>query len=536
MKPKISLSTVLTSREMAVSILVLGITAAAVLAFDKGLWVAVLAMGLAGLATTGAVVTGWRTILSMVTQNMDKILAGNVDLDVPKDLPEELRPVKERVEALVKLLRSGRGLALFGPKLLPQDIKIWFATAAETAQTVETAISAMELAAQQLAKSMADVGTNLDDLSANAEESSSSVLEMAAANDEIAENMFTLSASVEEAAQAIGQMTSAIKDLAAHVDQVAAAAEETSASMNEIDVSIRQVENLAAETAKLSGNAAQRANRGAESVRKTISGIQVIRDSTRQTVDIIADLVNKIGEIGKILTVIDDVSDQTNLLALNAAIIAAQAGEHGKAFAVVADEIKDLAERSTSSTREIADLIRAVQAASDNAIAVVQQSAKAVDEGVKVSKEAEQALAEILESIDKATTMIQQIAQATVEQALGTRRATAAVSTTAEQVQRMSQSISDNAGSADKVLQNVEKIRAITQHVERSTQEQSRGNQQMTRAVESITQRITEIALSHRDQRSVLKSLTEETEKLANVARRASDMIERLPFDPKSLA
>ena len=93
---------------------------------------------------------------------------------------------------------------------------------------------------------------------------------------------------------------------------------------------------------------------------------------------VIARLGDKIGEIDKILRIIDDVAEQTNLLALNAAIIAAQAGEHGKGFAVVADEIKDLAERSSASTKDIGELIKSVQQESRNAIDAVERGAKSV--------------------------------------------------------------------------------------------------------------------------------------------------------------
>ena len=114
-----------------------------------------------------------------------------------------------------------------------------------------------------------------------------------------------------------------------------------------------------------------------------------IKETSSETVNIIATLGQRIEAIGDILNVIDDVAEQTNLLALNAAIIAAQAGEHGKGFAVVADEIKDLAERAGASTKEIAELIKTIQAESKNAIKTVERSNATVDHGVQVSAEAE---------------------------------------------------------------------------------------------------------------------------------------------------
>src|SRR5204862_523874 len=119
--------------------------------------------------------------------------------------------------------------------------------------------------------------------------------------------------------------------------------------------------NNANETARLAEEVTRAAGSGVDAINQTIEGINKIKDSSEDAVKVIASLGSKIGEIGKILNVIDDVAEQTNLLALNAAIIAAQAGEHGKGFAVVADEIKDLAERAGASTKEIAELIKGVQ-------------------------------------------------------------------------------------------------------------------------------------------------------------------------------
>ncbi len=156
-----------------------------------------------------------------------------------------------------------------------------------------------------------------------------------------------------------------------------------------MDASIGQVETNANETARLSEQVSEDAQSGVESLQKTLSGIDRIKETSRTAAGVIESLGKRISDIGNILNVIDDVAEQTNLLALNAAIIAAQAGEHGKGFAVVAEEIKDLAERTGASTKEIAELIRSIQEESRNAVAVMNQGVKNVEEGVQLGREAE---------------------------------------------------------------------------------------------------------------------------------------------------
>ena len=269
---------------------------------------------------------------------------------------------------------------------------------------VGTQLSASEETARSIkdmTSALRDIAQHVEVLASSAEESSSSILEMTATNDEVAENIGELAGSVRETVSSIEEMAYSIKEVAKNIDALSLTAEETSSSMNEMDVSIDQVQSNANETARLSEEVAQDAEKGAEAILKTIGEIYRIKESSQEAVAVISNLGSRIDAIGQILNVIDDVAEQTNLLALNAAIIAAQAGEHGKGFAVVADEIKDLAERAGASTKEIADLIKTIQAESKNAITAVERGAHNVDRGVEVSNEAERALKKILESSQK---------------------------------------------------------------------------------------------------------------------------------------
>ena len=121
-------------------------------------------------------------------------------------------------------------------------------------------------------------------------------------------------------------------------------------------MAVKQIDGLAAQTAAMSEEVARDSEGGAGAVQSTIQGIGKIREISRQAAEVIERLSRRAREIGRILTVIEDVTEETNLLALNAAIIAAQAGEHGRGFGVVAEEIQELAEQTGSSTTEISSI------------------------------------------------------------------------------------------------------------------------------------------------------------------------------------
>ena len=233
---------------------------------------------------------------------------------------------------------------------------------------------------------------NVEALSSSSEETSSSMLEMVASMEEVSRHTDTLWSSVEETASATHEMVSSISEVDQNIVYLTNFVTETSSSMVQMSASIAQVETNAARSADLTLAVTDAAETGMRAVRETIEGMEQIRQSVIASNAVVSRLGERSIAIGRILNVIEDVAEQTNLLALNAAILAAQAGEYGKGFSVVAAEIRDLSERTASSTRDIGNLITAVQDEVKNALQTMSSGSKLVEKGVALSHDAGKAL------------------------------------------------------------------------------------------------------------------------------------------------
>jgi len=377
-------------------------------------------------------------------------------------------------------------------------------------------------------QSIKGIASNVEVLAQSAEESASSILEMAHTNEEVVGHIAQLAQSVAETSTAIEEMTRSIKEVAQNVEHLAAAADQTASSVTRMDDSIGQVGSNANETAKLSEQAQRDAEQGAQAISRTLAGIDKIKDSSREAAAVIQSLGMKIDVVGNILNVIDDVAEQTNLLALNAAILAAQSGEHGKGFAVVADEIKELAERTGASTKEISELIRAVQDESQNAVAAMQRGVKNVEEGVRLGQDAETALKKIQASSQKSTQMVKAIASATVEQARGSKQLTAAIGKIAQTVQQIAAATSEQARGSEQIMKSADHMRLITKHVERSSQEQARGSKQVTRSIESISEMVNQLNRAQKEQTVGSETVLESVRQIRQVAEAQAGSVRQL--------
>lgn len=345
----------------------------------------------------------------------------------------------------------------------------------------------------QLNSGVRKITDNVEALSASSEETSSSMLEMVASMEEVSRHTETLFNSVEDTASATHEMVSSINEVDQNASYLTNFVTDTSSSMVEMSASIAQVEANAARSYDLAIAVSDAAESGMRAVRETMDGMEQIRQSVVEANAVVARLGERSVAIGKILNVIEDVAEQTNLLALNAAILAAQAGEHGKGFSVVAAEIRELSERTASSTRDIANLIRAVQDEVENALRATSAGSNLVENGVALSHDAGKALNKILESASKASNMGKEIAGATREQATGSETVTRAVDRLQSMVGQINSATRQQAQGSDHILRAVEQMREVTKYVRQAMVEQKSGSSMISAAAERMIEMIHEI-------------------------------------------
>ncbi len=235
-------------------------------------------------------------------------------------------------------------------------------------------------------------------------------------NKKLNEILYDVTTYADSLAVSASQLFGVSQNIAVTATDQSSKSVQAASSMEELNssfVNVAQNTSVAADSAR---QAAELAAKGGDIVTQTINGMNRISSSVNESASTVEALGRRSEQIGNIIQVINDIAGQTNLLALNAAIEAARAGEQGRGFAVVADEVRKLAERTTSATSEIADMIKGIQDDTGRAVTSMQSGTKEVEEGVHLTNQAGEALQQIVKSVLSVTDMVQQIATAAEEQ------------------------------------------------------------------------------------------------------------------------
>ena len=493
------------------------------------------ALACAGLAAVGAGVAYARGDRSRRQSDLIVALLGRLaDGELRSLEPEHGATLGVLADPLRQVIQRGQAIRNAAGRLqgslsgLPEAIGRADAEVSESRSAIEETVEETASLLAQINGSIRGITSEVESLASSSEEASSSILEMGSAIDEVARNAGALHDAAGASASAVHQLSGSIRQVAESADAVQGMAEESAAAMVQMDRAIQEVTQHVNGASQLTEQVSAGAEEGSLAVSDTIDGIAEIRRQTLAARHVLERLAERIAEIGEIVDVIGGINEETNLLSLNAAIIAAQAGEQGKAFAVVANHVKTLAQRTAGSTREIEGLIGAVQQESANATSAMAAGIAAVEAGVERSRRAGGALDAIRERARQASVRVAEIARASQEQSRNSKHVAEAAQRTSAMVQQISEAMSGQSAASENLLLNSESSLDLCGQVQRSIEEQRETTRYITASISAITEMIKSIRHNTETHGAVSEAVQEAVTRILDVARKSGSASQTL--------
>jgi methyl-accepting chemotaxis protein len=279
---------------------------------------------------------------------------------------------------------------------------------------------------------------------------------LGAAFNQMSENLQNLVDKVQEASY---QLASHSQELSVAAEEVSTAAENVTETSTELAASTEQTANHVAQAAEAARATETASEAGNQAVQQAVQKISSIQSTVNASAKSVQNLHQQSERIGQIIQVINDIAEQTNLLALNAAIEAARAGEHGRGFAVVAEEVRKLAEKSSGATKEIEEIILAIQKNTTKAVEAMQSGSSEVEEGVKIINRAGEALENIRRHAVQSTDLAEEMAKAAEQNSQGVQNLAASAEEVSSTIQEMASNANDLARMADELEELVKSLK-----------------------------------------------------------------------------
>jgi methyl-accepting chemotaxis protein len=398
------------------------------------------------------------------------------------------------------------------------------------------AVEDTSLSIKEMDASIKTVSEEADALNHSSNEVSSSAKTMFVMVGDVKVNIEKLFYSGSSITSSINEITISINQVASHLDELFNRTEDVVSSILAIGSRVKEVENYARSQAEIAEKVRVDAeDLGLSSVVKTREGIENVSIEVSSTAKAVNRLAESSKEIGKILTLINEFADTTHLLALNATILASQAGEHGKGFGVVARQVKDLATKTSVSTKEIGGLINHVQNEVAVAIESMRRSSKKVEDGVRLSRDSQEALLNILDSTRRSFDMAKMIEKATIEQTKGVGQISSVAQTISGMVGEIKAAANDQSTAAKEILKDTVQMKEFMERVKLSTNEQARESKHVSEAIFHVAEQIDTVAEATTEQMMLSKRIVTSIETVKQAAQDNAALAARLERTVKEM-
>ncbi len=433
----------------------------------------------------------WQALsLSRPLHKMSQFAAAFALGDVSQSLEVKSNDeIGELADAFRTVAEYQRDVATVAQRLAAKDLTVTIEPKSEKDILGKSLVQMLAILRQTLGEIAHQANTLLsasDQLAASADQSGRATNQIAATIQQIARGASQEAESINQTAASVEQMSRAINGVARGAQDQAQAVGKASQVVHEITAAIQQVAVNAQKVSQDSSTASQAAEQGRATVEQTIRGMENIKSKVAFSAQKVQNMGERSNQIGAIVEAIEDIASQTNLLALNAAIEAARAGEHGKGFAVVADEVRKLAERAAQATKEIGTLIKDIQSTVNEAVNAMQDSSSEVEQEAARAGNAGIALQEIQHSVHSVVEQANQAAEAAQKMEIAANELVDAMDAVSAVVEENTAATEEMAASSTQVTQAIETIASVSEENSAAIEEVSASSEEMSAQVEEV--------------------------------------------------